>query len=316
MNQLSKDKMYVMNKIIINNPRDLRPLQVYPDKAHMSFKSVVYDKFNFINKKTKIAAMGSCFAYYVRRWLAANNYSILTTMKTWNKPTDWNEVYNTFCMKQIFDWSFTNLFQPKEKYWKVGKGYVDPYRRMGKASAYFPSPAEAVAAFNKHRKWARKILSTCDVLILTLGGTEIWYSADEGYVYNKLPHAKAYIPEKHLFTNTSYAQNYENLSYIQAMLDAYNPKCKIIVTVSPVPWQATFRADVSAVSASLYQKSLLLCVAQDWCRNTYNAYYFPSYEYVTQIADNPYVHDARHIKPEVVEKVMSIFRKMFLAKEK
>jgi hypothetical protein len=86
-----------------------------------------------------------------------------------------------------------------------------------------------------------------------------------------------------------------------------HPQLEILVTVSPVPLDATFTgADV--VTANSYSKSVLRAAASEWSQNHRNISYFPSYEIVMNSArDRAWFMDGRHVRHDMVAHVMEVF---------
>jgi hypothetical protein len=86
----------------------------------------------------------------------------------------------------------------------------------------------------------------------------------------------------------------------------------MIVSVSPVPLRATFRDDCDVISASFETKCLLLAVTKQFVRACPNAHYFPGYEITWATIDDPFEDDARHVRREVVHRVMDVFDYQFI----
>lgn len=43
-----------------------------------------------------------------------------------------------------------------------------------------------------------------------------------------------------------------------------------------------------------------------------DAYYLPSYELVTECTESPWTEDHRHVTPDTVNKVVKLFKEMFV----
>jgi hypothetical protein len=85
--------------------------------------------------------------------------------------------------------------------------------------------------------------------------------------------------------------------------------------VSPIPVLATGRADEHhIISANCHSKAVLLVAAQQLVENNSDMYYLPSYELVTECVENAWTEDARHVKGEVVAKVVNMFEQIFVEK--
>ena len=90
-------------------------------------------------------------------------------------------------------------------------------------------------------------LDQTDVLIITLGLSEIWYDKVSGEPLWRALTEDTFDPERHVFRVETVAQTREWLEAIERIRAAYLPKLKIVFTVSPVPLKTTFRP-VSAVT--------------------------------------------------------------------
>lgn len=238
-----------------------------------------------IDTATPIASMGSCFARQIRKTLIRNGYNYITEEThhpaSIHASAAWERTYNTFCMRQIFDYTF-DAFEPEVRWWVSPEtGQVqDPYRRI----ILYDSISDAEADFDRHRDHSKKALTQARVLILTLGLTEVWEDTLDGSVIC-LP-SGPYVNEggdmgRYAFRVTRYQENLENLESIYRLMAANNPECKIIVTVSPVHLWATFRRDSDVISASCNSKSTLRAVADEFVSSHDNVFYFPAYEMAT-----------------------------------
>ncbi|MSV30485.1 MAG: hypothetical protein EXQ52_17335, partial [Bryobacterales bacterium] len=95
------------------------------------------------------------------------------------------------------------------------------------------------------------------------------------------------------------------------LLETFMPGRKVIFTLSPVPLLFTFR-DQSPITANHVSKAILRVALDEFlfsedirARNQY--YYFPSYELVLNLFDNPFESDNRHVRPEVAAAILDIF---------
>lgn len=238
-----------------------------------------------ITRKTPIASMGSCFAREIRRKLLYFNFNYITEEThhpaAVHASAAWERTYNTFSMRQIFEYTFED-WQPDLRWWtspKTGK-VQDPYRRI----ILYDSLEEAKTDFKRHQLHSRRALQKAEVLIITLGLTEIWEDRRDGSVIC-LP-SGPYVKEggdmdRYRFRVSRYGENLDNLERIHAIMAVHNPACHIIVTVSPVHLWATFRGDLDVISASCNSKSTLRAAADEFVVRHDNVFYFPSFEMAT-----------------------------------
>ncbi len=238
-----------------------------------------------ITRSTPIASMGSCFAREIKTVLLREGYSYIAeeTHHPASKHASaaWERLYNTFSMRQIFQYTFEE-WNPAIRWWKApDSGKIqDPYRRI----ILYDDEEQANADFRNHRAYSRLALEKAEVLILTLGLTEIWEDVEDGSVIC-LP-SGPYVNEhgdmsRYRFRVSRYDENLENLERMHSIMSRHNPSCKIVVTVSPVHLWATFRRDSDVIAASCNSKSTLRAVADQFAENHENVLYFPAYEMAT-----------------------------------
>jgi hypothetical protein len=79
-----------------------------------------------------------------------------------------------------------------------------------------------------------------------------------------------------------------------------------VISLSPVPLTATYRP-VSCVVADSVSKARLRVAIDTFCSRHSEVVYMPSYEIVTKLTQNPYGPDNRHVREEVVARVMRTF---------
>jgi hypothetical protein len=276
-----------------------------------------------INRMTPIASMGSCFAREIKAVLIRDGYSYIVDEAhhpaARHASAAWERVYNTFCMRQIFDYTFSD-WRPKIRWWQspVTKKIQDPYRRI----ILYDKLEEAEADFQNHIQCSRRVLEKAQVLILTLGLTEIWEDREDGSVIC-LP-SGPYVNEggdmnRYTFRVGRYEENLGNLESIHDIMASCNPNCNIIVTVSPVHLWATFRNDIDVLSASCNSKSTLRAVADEFAHRHSNVFYFPAYEmasiYLPMLGKQIFT-DGRenfHVNEDTVNFIMREFFRRYCA---
>jgi hypothetical protein len=238
-----------------------------------------------IDHHTPIASMGSCFAREIKQVLVREGYSYVSEEighpASKHASAAWERLYNTFSMRQIFQYTFEQ-WHPDLRWWNAPRSGItqDPYRRI----ILYDSLEEAEMDFAHHRECSRRALTKAELLILTLGLTEIWQDRVDGSVIC-LP-SGPYVYEggdmsRYEFRVSRYAENLLNLEHIRDTLRKHNPACQILVTVSPVHLWATFRKDTDVISASCNSKSTLRAVADEFASRHDNVHYFPAYEMAT-----------------------------------
>jgi hypothetical protein len=238
-----------------------------------------------MDRTTPIASMGSCFARSVKEVLVDRGYNYVAEETghpaSIHASAAWERLYNTFSMRQVFEYTFTD-WRPEVRWWTAPlSGKVqDPFRRI----VLYDDPAQAEKDYENHRRCSCRALTRARVLILTLGLTEIWEDRRDGAVIC-LP-AGPYVSEggdmsRYRFRVSRHAENLANLERIHALMTDHNPDCHLVVTVSPVHLWATFRDDADVISASCNSKSTLRAAADEFAARHSNVTYFPAYEMAT-----------------------------------
>ncbi len=278
-----------------------------------------------ITRKTPIASMGSCFAREIKRRLLQREYNYISEEThhpaAIHASAAWERVYSTFCLRQIFEYTF-ETWQPDLRWWiapQSGK-VQDPYRR----TIVYDNVAEAEKDFASHLKHSRRALEQAEVLILTLGLTEIWQDHIDQSVIS-LP-SGPYVREggdmrRYKFRVSRYAENLKNLEHIHAIMAIHNPACQLLMTVSPVNLWATFRQDLDVISASCNSKSTLRAVADEFTTRHENVFYFPAFEMATiyqPLSGQTHFAEGRenyHVNKPTVKFIMRHFFEYYASQE-
>jgi GSCFA family len=268
-----------------------------------------FTQHRLITKNSVITSLGSCFADHIRIFLKDQGYNyIITEPNQSGASANWGRIYNPISMCQIIDYCQNAEWNPQERWWSNQLGQIiDPYREI---SPYANIHA-AEEDFERHRLLARKVLTSADVVILTYGLVEVWRSAIDKFVFQSRP--IAFEPAKHCFSVLEYEECFQAMQTACQNIHSINPQVTIILTVSPVPLRATFRPDVTPVTANLYSKSVLLAAVQSISQQLTNVCYFPSYEIVMECVENPF-SDKGTVKSATIDLVMSLFEKQFVNK--
>jgi hypothetical protein len=278
-----------MNRSKVQPVHKFEPWQVWPGSYRNPPADGTYPSpgtFDLkITPSTPIASMGSCFAREIRKILLDKGYAYITEEvhhpASVHASAAWERLYNTYSIRQVFEYTFEH-WEPDLRWWEAPEsGTVqDPYRRV----LLYDSLEKAEADFKSHRMHSRRALEKAEVLILTLGLTEIWEDRIDGSVIC-LP-AGPYISEggdmrRYFFRVSRYAENIDNLERIHEIMARHNPGCRLLVTVSPVHLWATFRKDADVISASCNSKSTLRAAADEFATRHENVSYFPAFEMAT-----------------------------------
>ena len=259
----------------------------------------------------KFFCAGSCFARNIEEHLIYRDIPVLSRRIVSPKeeypkrPTGIVNKFTTASILNELKW-LVQPHDPEEALVETQKGWVDLQlmesqppvslergieRRRYIESEYFPRIREA------------------DVVVMTLGLTEVWFDALHEIYLNAAPPLWSVrrSPARFWFERTDVAFNLGALEDIHALLKRLNPAAKIVVTVSPVPLDTTFTSDDILV-ANTYSKSALRAAAQAFAEAHDDVDYFPSYELVMlSRRDAAFWLDYRHVEDEAVGRVVSAF---------
>lgn len=252
----------------------------------------------FIAKDTAITAFGSCFASHVTDYLVKRGYNVLgkalESDQTSYVISCGEGMMNSYAVMQQFQWAY-------------GEKEFDESLWFGKGGAEASYDADI-------RVRTRQIFDQTDVFIITLGLSEVWYNKQSGDVFwRAIPRSK-FDSARHGFKVSTVEENRQNLTTIRDFIRRFRPDATIIFTLSPVPLLATFRP-VSCVTANSVSKAILRVAIDEFFRaNTHDTrlHYFPSYEIVTNYFRDPFRGDNRHVRLDVVERIMNEFAQHYL----
>ena len=148
-------------------------------------------------------------------------------------------------------------------------------------------------------------LTTADVVVITLGLVECWWDREARCYLNKAP-SRALVqrePTRFEFRQMDVPQVYGRMSKAIGLLQEAS-RARILLTVSPVPVEATFMPQ-NIVMSNSYSKSVLRVAAEMLVRDHPHVDYFPSYEIVTSFGTTAFEADNTHVDPALVRKVTS-----------
>lgn len=287
-----------------------------------AFDPVVSPGFR-ITPADAVVTAGSCFAQHVARFLAANGFNFLVTeqlnpvfdpeiAKAFNYglfPARYGNLYTARQLKQLLERAY-GLFQPLVEAWEGPAGcVVDPFRPQIQPGGYL-SAVELAADRREHLAAVRRAFEEMDVFVFTLGLTEAWLDKRDGAVYPLAPGVAGgeFDPEIHGFHNFNVEETVADMQSSIDFIRACNPDVRIILTVSPVPLNAT-AVDRHVFTSTTYSKAVLRIAAEEICKNNPDCEYFPSYEIITSpfVRGQYYADDCREVRPEGVAHVMANF---------
>lgn len=235
-----------------------------------------------IDATTPIAGIGSCLIREFKTRLLARGWNFLQeeagNPAARHASAAWERLYNLFSVRQVLEYALTDAV-PQPRWWiSPQTGMIqDPYRRI----VLYDDMEAAEADFARHRRCARRVLTTAKALVLSLDYTEIWEDMETGAVLC-LP-SGPYVIEggdmgRYRHRTTGVAENIAALEGVLALLRAANPDCRLVLVLSPIQQWATFREDADVFAASCHAKAVLRVAAEEFAARHAGVLYFPAYE--------------------------------------
>jgi len=291
-----------------------------------NFDPVVTAPFR-ISPEDRIVTAGSCFAQHVAKYLSQTGYNHHITEPAHPIFSDeivrhynygmfsarYGNIYTTRQLKQLFLRAYDE-FVPLDDYWLGTNGnYVDPFRPQIQPGG-FASVEELREDREQHLFAVRKAMEELDVFVFTLGLTESWQNNQDGSIYPLAPGVAggAFEETVYSFKNFSLSETETDLLFCLEFLKQKNPDCRILLTVSPVPLNATYEPRHVFVSTTI-SKAILRLAAERMTQIVPDCGYFPSYEIITSphVRARYFAEDCRQVTLEGVEHVMGVFLKHF-----
>ena len=283
-----------------------------------------------ITPQTRVVTAGSCFAQHVGHRLAAAGFThhiaepahpmfeadLARQFGYGIFSARYGNIYTARQLLQLLHRAY-GLFAPRADHWprRPGEGprVVDPFRPQIQPEG-FVSAAELAADRVQHLAAVRSAIETMEVFIFTLGLTEAWQDKADGAIFPLAPGVAGGVwdPQTVGFVNFDEAETAADLAEALAFIRARNPAVRIILTVSPVPLNATFEPRHVAVSTT-WSKAVLRIAAEKMTRRFDACCYFPSYEIITapQVRGRYFAADGREVLEAGVDHVMGLFFRHF-----
>lgn len=272
----------------------------------------------------KVATAGSCFAQHIARHLQRAGLGYLVTERgddlgvltapDFNYGTftaRYGNLYTSRQLLQLFQRAY-GTFAPEDDLWAEGPNhFIDPFRPQIQPGGFL-SERELRLDREIHLKAVRTAFETLDVLVFTLGLTELWASVGDGAAYPVCPGVSGgtFDPDRYSFVNLDVLDVVKDMLEFFQLLRSVNQRARMILTVSPVPLAATATQE-HVLSATTYSKAVLRAAAEMIVRRQDGICYFPSYEIITGSFNRGryYADDLRSVTEEGVAHVMRLFLK-------
>ncbi len=306
-----------------------KQIDFWPD--FRSFATYPVQRKKIFGAAPKLFTIGSCFAIEIRKAFQARGLTVYPdyTSIQFDPATQILDKlprqralmhYDTFSMLQEFECAFDLWTDRAASFIEVrnveansllGSDLIfkDPTRRM-----IYGKTREALADVStKVDQTFRAGLDAADVLVLTLGLTEVWRHTVTGRYFGAQPEfGFGGGIGKATFHQSSYPENYANLRMMVELLRTNYPAKPIVISVSPIHLESTF-SDLDVGTATTESKAILRAVAGQVCRDfaSRNVHYFPAYE-MAQFSHEPvWAPDGRHVRPEFAASVVAAFFEAF-----
>ena len=283
-----------------------------------------------ISRADRVVTAGSCFAQHLARHLSQAGFCHHQTEPAHPLFDEtlarrfgyglfsarYGNLYTPRQLLQLLRRAY-GLFTPLQSAWPRGDAprVVDPFRPQIQPDG-FTSEAELQADRDSHFAAIRAAVAEMQVFVFTLGLTEAWEDSRDGAVFPLAPGVAGgtYDPATVRFRNFDEAETAADLTEALAFIRARNPDVRIVLTVSPVPLNATYEDRHVYLSTSL-SKAMLRLAAERVAQAFDACCYFPSYEIITapHTRGRYFAEDCREVLPEGVAHVMALFFRHFAA---
>jgi hypothetical protein len=254
-----------------------------------------------VGRQTRIATIGSCFANRLVHVLEERGFAVAI-----HPGGLW---YNTGSIAQELEHLFGDITLRDEPRWQADDGmWIHPFKDYHER---FRTLDELEAWSEAIDDEARRMFESAEVVVVTLGLTEVWYSTATGRPLIHIPPPDLFKHGAGTFRPTHFEENRANLERIYETI-AQHTQARLIVTVSPVPLYATFR-DMDVRVANAISKSTLRAAVADLICSHPDVLYFHSYEIASSLNQPQLLFepDGRHVRPAAVELIIAEFLKMF-----
>ncbi|MCA8906838.1 MAG: GSCFA domain-containing protein [Rhodospirillaceae bacterium] len=256
----------------------------------------------------KIFTIGSCFARNIEAELTGRGFDVPVAKFVLPKdefrhpgPHMLNE-YNAGTILQRIESVFGEFrYSDEMGVEAVEGGYLDLFLHIHQ------QPVSLERLLERRREIAATYqeLASSSALVITLGLVESWFDSLHGCYVNKAP-SKSLIqknPGRFHFHRMDVEDVLARMNACIEIINA-NMKTNIVLTVSPVPIEATFSGD-NVILANSYSKSVLRVAASLLYEKFDNIDYFPSYEVALSKGTAGFAGDNIHIDKMLVKEIIA-----------
>jgi hypothetical protein len=301
------------------------PMPNHAKHPRSKFDMLPYVKqYKIMNKNTAIGSAGSCFAVEIAKVLQQEDFNYVISELGDNPAEEaiidgyavgsgkamysanFGILFNTPSLRQLAEKAFSE--KKFNKYLvKDDNGYfMDPYRE----NVFFHNKENYLTDYPKHVAAIKDTLMSSEVFIFTAGLNECWELFD-GTVISRNPRRGFHHMIQHKILTVQ--ENIDNILTFFNIVKRHNPNFKLVLTLSPVPLLATGRGDTHHIlEANTHSKAVLRVALEEVVSSHPDIYYLPSYELVTECQELAWEGDHRHVTPETVDRVITMFKKIFV----
>ena len=255
-----------------------------------------------------LAAMGSCFARNLNRWLNFHEYT--------DRQMPWDTLYNPFSiqkeLERLYQPSTTEQAAQNALHEVSGSGqerYRDPWRTWHA----FPSREELTQANQEFDIRVSGFLKNSNGFLITLGLVEVWTPADDpDLVLNQVPIGSIRRGDRQWESRfASVGEVYDSLNKtVDTIRENVTEDGPVIFTLSPVPLKFT-ASTLDIREANNRSKATLAVALGELTTSRSDVEYFPSYEMVQAFAEQPdskvWQADGRHVSAHTIDLVAQSF---------
>jgi hypothetical protein len=282
------------------------------------FQVALQPKFK-IGRDTPIFTMGSCFAREVENQLLKSGIPLVTQQhgvepqhfESYDETTGSGGGVKRGQRSRGFLNKYTIASMTHEiRRVLLGEEYpYDGLIELGPDRWFDPNaaglrvaPLEIARELRAHAADATSQIRKAQIAFLTLGLVEGWVDRVTGLALNRAPGGRDMIrlADRFELSVPSYSESLAELeNCITLVRKVCNPEMRFIITVSPVPFHATFRP-LDVVVANTLSKSLLRTIADEVSSRYEYVDYFPSYELVTNSPPSmAWAEDRLHVQHQM-----------------
>ena len=302
---------------VVENTRTYRDSLRFPDQADSRSRDgilfpAIYPRFSLAEAR-KIFTICSCFARNIEEKLKGYDVPTLNfkppreeylegrsnaLLNEYNPGTMSQRILNAFGVTELVDDTIVD----------TAGGVVDLLLPTG-------TPVSRDRAFERRREISLLYaeLASADAVIITLGLVQAWYDTVSGAYLNRLPPRDVIRAhgERYVLRVLDVAEVFPLLD--EAIGAIARCGIKVLLTVSPVPLQASLAGD-DAVVANCYSKSVLRVCAQQLYLKYPLVDYFPSYEIAMSGGLSSFGPDQVHVRDAVVGQITDYMLRAYVGK--